>query len=639
MSVKLSWQDNSENESLYNIYRVDVTTDTKTLVDTVSGEEGFGQIQWVDKYNYECGKLYYTVSAVLDSGVELDSPEIVEVNIPCEENIAICMRLDGDYLDGGPYENHPSATYNTTLITGEFGKPALSACAEFRMGSIIAFDDPGNPFYNFSTGFTIECVIKPEQLLSEGAIIYSSTRDTGVSPAPINLEGGIKPSPETNTAGHLFITYSGKNFQQYTHVATLKQINLNEWSHVAWVCDGSKISMYINADLAGEFSIQAGGIVSASRGLRIGNSYDYNRSFSKYSFIGKMNDFRLLHGQAINICDDWLTEDMCQPSFSDQEVAHFVTTMTPTPSVTPLPDCCPVGGISQDIVAGVSSTFADGTISVSNFNLNGTLCVVPPTTTSQTKAIDLLIEGETIGTVTTYTDWTDPEIYFYVTDPSHYLYKECLTGFVNVAGGTCVLVDVPDPDLIHWRLCGDHGDELHDTGDTQSHAYPIDSGVFGADYFEGDAVTSKNVDDIRTGPFTVSAWFWSEVRSDVKKDLPQSPFPVNGVSFDVSDHEGYGVSYNVYNSGMTAIARIGGVGNVYLDAKPEQWVNITFSVNEQNEYVVLFDGQVKASGVMQPLTQNVSGPVYIGRYNMDPRYGSTSKHRVGVSDIRVWRKP
>lgn len=638
MSVKLSWQDNSENESQYNIYRVDVDTDTKTLVDSVSSGEGFGQLEWIDKYNYECGKLYYTVSAVLDSGIELDSPEIVEVNIPCEENIAICLRLDGDYLDGGPYENNPSAVYNTEFNTTETGKPALSACVDFRTDSVIDFDDPGNSFYNFSTGFTIECVIKPEQLLSEGAIIYSSTRDTGVANAPVNIEGGIKPAPGTTTGGHLFITYTGKNFQTYTHIATGKQINLNEWSHVAWVSDGASISMYINAERVGTFDIQSGSILSNSQGFRIGNSYDYTRPYNKWGFIGKMNDFRLLHGQAINICDDWLTEDMCQPSYSEQEVAKIITTMTPTPSVTPLPDCCPVGGVSHDVVAGVSSTFASGSVTTSNFTINGSLCLVPPAINNQTQAIDLLIEGVVVGTVTTYINWSDPKIYFYVTDTNHYLYKECLTGFVNEAAGTCVLVDVPSPDAIHWKLCGDYDMTLHDHEQDEYHAYPIDSGEFGADYFKGDAVTSKNVEDVRSGPLTISAWFWSESRYDVKKDLPQSPFPMNGVSFDVPDHDGYGVSYNVYNNGVTGIARIGGVGNVYLEGKPEQWVNITFSVNEQNEYVVVFDGQVVSSGTVQPLSQNVSGPVYIGRYNMDPRYGTTAKHKGHISDIRVWRK-
>ena len=639
MSVKLSWQDNSENESLYNIYRVDVDTDTKTLVDTVSGAQGFGRLEWIDKYNYQCGKMHYTVSAVLDSGIELDSAEIVKVDIPCEDRISICMRMDGDYLDSGPYENHPSATYNTFFDTTDAGKPALSASVEFRTDSVIDFDDTGSPFYNFSEGFTIECVIKPEKLNTRGAIIFSSTRDTGVANAPFNIEGGIIPSTEIPGANHLYISYTSKDLSQHTHVATLKSIELNQWQHVAWVSDGSKLSLYIDVELAGEFDIQSGGITSNSQGFRIGNSYNYTRPHSLYGYVGKMNDFRLLTGQSIDICKDWLTEDMCQPSLSDKEIATIITTMTPTPSVTPQPDCCPVDGVFHDVTAQMDGTFASGAVSVSGFTLNGRICVVPPEITLDRMSVDLLVQGSVIGTINTYTNWVNSKVYFYVTDVNHYLYKECLTGFVNPADGTCVLVSVPTPNKFHWRLCGDFGNELHDFSSSAAHAYPIETGQFGVDYFEGDAETTNTMDDLRSGPMTISAWFWSEIRSDAKKDTPQSPFPVNGVTFNNPDSDGYGISYNVYNNGMTGIARIGGVGNVYLPGLPEQWVHIVFSVDANNNYKVLFNGEVKASGVMQPLSQPAKSKILIGRHNYNLQYGTALKHKGRISDIGVWSKP
>jgi hypothetical protein len=641
MSVKFSWQDNSINETHFNVYRTIVATGERQFVQSVISPAGStGLMEYIDNHVGVCGDVTYSVAAVSEGGREFFAEESATLTLPCEENISICMRLDGDVKNSNVHDNQPTAARNIQHDTTDPPKSTLSSSAKFRGDSVIEFEAVGDPFYDFSNGFTAECVIKTQQLLAKGCVLFTSTRDTGVSGAPINMECGLMKTHDNSTTGYPYITYTGKNFEKYTHIVTDQGVELNRWTHVSFGSDGDNIRIYIDTQLVGEYPIGGGGITSDSRGFRIGNSYDYTKPYDEHGFVGLMNDARLITGQLIAICPDWLTETMCEVSTSDKEVYSPQVTMTPTPSVTPKPECCPQFGTQVTMLAGFSNQITADCVAT-DFTISGDLCLVPPVA-GNTDTFELVVLDDVIGKITSLDEWSNPQVYLWVNDTNSYLHGECLEGYVNPITKQIVFVQAKDPNLHWWKLCGDYADQLHDHGPEQNHAYIMNQGEFLADSFSGDAATAEHVTDGRTPPYTLSAWFWSEVRDDDTWDTIQQPFPVNGVSLHIPSHDGYGIAYNVYNDGVTGLIRVGGLpdqtGNIYVEPLPNQWVHVAFSVDTDYNYTVLFNGKVVRAGVMPELSQSVSGPLYIGRHDASNNYGTTQFHRGSITDVRAWSR-
>ena len=328
MSIKLTWNDNSTSKHSFNVYRVDTQTNDLTLVANVPSTGSVGKVEYIDKWNYDCGDMTYTVSVVDETNAETISSEIVKLSVPCAANTTACMRLEESFLDGGPFDNNPTAAYNVTFNSTDAGKPALSACAEFNGTGVIAWDRPNDDFYDFSDGFTVECTLKLLEFKTHGCILFSSTRDTGVIDAPVSIQCGIRVDSFDTSKGHPFITYTGVDNITYTYEPPLDYIDyvgLNEWFHIAYTSDGSTIRLYIKGDLIGSTDINSGSITSDRYGFRVGNSFDTAYSHESWGLVGYMNDLRLLTGQRIDICPDWQTADMCE-GYEDtqQEVAVII---------------------------------------------------------------------------------------------------------------------------------------------------------------------------------------------------------------------------------------------------------------------------------------------------------------------------
>ena len=335
MSIKLTWIDDSVSETGFNVYRVDTSTDTRTLVSSVSSNPGTGVVEFIDTTNTDCGEIHYTVSTLTPNGSELISIEIPSIVIPCEQNIMLCLPFDVDVYDRSVYELHPSELYNTTITATDSGK-SLSASAVFTGDSMLKFDEQSGLF-DFSNKFTIQVSVNPTGYSAVNSIIFSGTKDTGVAGAPITVQGGLVPSTSDPSKAHVFFKYqTTTGGVAVTNTTTDTPIEIGVWSNIAYVCDNTSIYIYVDGVLIEQYTMVMP-VMSNDHGLTIGNSFNFNDPHVNHGYKGYINDFRFISGQAITICESTNDEVLCQgpPPVNPPEVGQPSSTPTPTPTPTP----------------------------------------------------------------------------------------------------------------------------------------------------------------------------------------------------------------------------------------------------------------------------------------------------------------
>ena len=103
---------------------------------------------------------------------------------------------------------------------------SLSASAYFRGDSAIYCDDTSTLF-NFSDKFTIQLSVKLERFSNINSILFSGTRDTGITGAPITVQGGLTPDTNDSTKAHVFFKYTTQSGTVITNTTTDSPVDID----------------------------------------------------------------------------------------------------------------------------------------------------------------------------------------------------------------------------------------------------------------------------------------------------------------------------------------------------------------------------------------------------------------------------
>jgi hypothetical protein len=190
------------------------------------------------------------------------------------------------YQNGAIYDNAmmedwiTAGTSQISTSVKKYGTGSLS----FSGASTSYLSTPANNIFNFGAGnFTIEFWVYLNAIASQGFFgqINSSLTASSESVAF-----------STNSSGQI-IAECASGSTQYD--ITSSALSTSTWYHVAYVRNGSTLTLYINGTSAGTATISTNSINSATTPFTIGRYGDYT---SNYFLNGYIDDFRITTGYA-----------------------------------------------------------------------------------------------------------------------------------------------------------------------------------------------------------------------------------------------------------------------------------------------------------------------------------------------------
>lgn len=351
MSIKLTWKDNTTIESRYEVWKIDPSTNDKTLVGTLAGTESKdGIYTWLGTGEYQCGDHTFDVAAVSATEQYAWLPNPITITLPCDENIVVCHRFETNLGNSAPAGPPVHKVYNLTTFTqGEIPsvKEDINSSAYFRGDSVVEYQanqkhffaspDPTKPDKDFTVEGWFRFAEFDNTLNENGALIFAGM-DPADTIANISIEGGVYHTPASPTGDKVAKVYfkaqAGTGMgNRYEYITTNAVIKPLQWTHIAWVKDAENLHIYIDGELEQTFNFK--GLFVAPIGtfkpFRIGAGTSHFVSDNPgMGFRGNMVDFRVVNGQAITICPDIFPKSMCipgQPVDEDKKVTNEYVTL------------------------------------------------------------------------------------------------------------------------------------------------------------------------------------------------------------------------------------------------------------------------------------------------------------------------
>ena len=275
--VRLTWSDNSTNETGFTLQRATNATFTTNLTSFTIAPD---TTTFTDTTVAVLTTYFYRIRAV--NGALLSAFSNTASILVLGNANGLVMALNFNEAAGAvANDSTASGNGNNGTISG-----ALHVAGQF--GNALSFNGTNalvtvasNASFALTNGMTLEAWVKPTAISSSGwtTIILKERTTAGLSYALYANDGAANPSRPAGYARIGFID------QEVTGTPGLP---LNTWTHVAVTYDGATMRLYVGGVLRAARA-QTGNIVTSTDALRIGG----NTVFASEYFSGLIDEVRV----------------------------------------------------------------------------------------------------------------------------------------------------------------------------------------------------------------------------------------------------------------------------------------------------------------------------------------------------------